>query len=163
MGDQHGLAWPLACDVVDLAAMRRLKMTGQEADGSSEGVGVFQEGRDISRNKVGEVGAEAQQDPPTTAHAPAPGAERRAPTPRGLVTSPEQHAGDGEVGETADASRHQLQLRFRHSRVQERDRAEQVKAGWSHACPGTRLGRPRWAWLYGRGVLREWSSTRVSK
>lgn len=64
MGDQHGLAWPLACDVVDLAAMRRLKMTGQEADGSSEGVGVFQEGRDISRNKVGEVGAEAQQDPP---------------------------------------------------------------------------------------------------
>lgn len=67
VGDQHGLAWPLACDVVDLAAMRGLKVTGQEADGSSEGGGVLQEGRDIPGNKerlvAGERGAETPQDP----------------------------------------------------------------------------------------------------
>lgn len=67
MGDQHGLAWPLACDVVDLAAMRGLKVIGQEADGSSEGVGVLQEGRDIPGNKdrlvTGEGWEEARQDP----------------------------------------------------------------------------------------------------
>lgn len=141
MWNQHGLAWPLACDVVDLAAMRRLKVTGQEADGSSEGVGVFQEGRDIPGNKDGRSGGRRPSKIPlTTAHAPAPGAERRAPTPRGLVTSPEQHAGDGEVGETADASRYQLQLRFRHSRVQEGERAEGVLADRSHACPGNKGG-----------------------
>lgn len=43
----------------------------------------------------------------------------RQPWPRGPVSPsrrplPEQHARDGEVGETADAPRHQLQLRIRH-------------------------------------------------
>lgn len=50
-GDKHGLVRPLACDVVDLAAVRGLQVTGQEADGSSEGVRIFQEGRDIPGNK----------------------------------------------------------------------------------------------------------------
>lgn len=51
VGDEHGLTRPLACDVVDLAAVLGLHVTGQEVDGSSEGVRVFQEGRDIPGNK----------------------------------------------------------------------------------------------------------------
>lgn len=53
----------------------------------------------------------------------------RAPTPCWLVISPKQHAGDGEVGETADALRHQLQLRFRHSRVHEKGRRDVSRLG----------------------------------
>lgn len=51
VGNEHGLAPTLAYYVVDLAAVRGLQMTGQEADGSSEGVRVFQEGGDIPGNK----------------------------------------------------------------------------------------------------------------
>lgn len=51
VGNGHGLTRTLACDVVDFAAMRGLQVIGQEADGSSEGVRVFQEGRDIPGNK----------------------------------------------------------------------------------------------------------------
>jgi hypothetical protein len=61
---------------------------------------------------------------PEAAYAPAPGDERTAPTPRRLVTAPEQHARDWEVGEAADAPRHQFQLRFRHGRVRVGGREE---------------------------------------
>lgn len=89
---------------------------------------------------------------PETAHAPAPEAESMAPTPRRLVTPPEQHARDGEVGEAADAPRHQLQLRFGHGRVQERGREEVGSGG-----PGSRQSGEQ-----GRGVLdgrgRQWEA-----
>lgn len=61
---------------------------------------------------------------PEAAHAPAPGDESTAPTPRRLVTAPEQHARDGEVGEAADAPRHQFQLGFGHGRVRVEGREE---------------------------------------
>lgn len=61
---------------------------------------------------------------PEAAHAPAPGDESTAPTPRRLVTAPEQHARDGEVGEAADAPRHQFQLGFGHGRVPVEGREE---------------------------------------
>lgn len=64
---------------------------------------------------------------PETARAPAPGtesSESAAPAPHRLVTSPEQHPRDGEVGEAADAPRHQLQIGFRHGRVRVRGRTE---------------------------------------
>lgn len=76
------------------------------------------------------------------------------------MTAPEQHAGDGEVRETADALRHQLQLRLRHIRVHSRGRAEGCQQARVKLVPGTRAGHPWWAGILGRGVLRERSSMR---
>jgi hypothetical protein len=50
-GTGRGRVQPLACNVVDLAAVRGLQVTGQEADGGAEGVGVLQEGRDVPGQK----------------------------------------------------------------------------------------------------------------
>lgn len=95
---------------------------------------------------------------PEAAYAPAPGDERTAPTPRRLVTAPEQHARDWEVGEAADAPRHQFQLRFRHGRVRVGGREEVGISTLNsrQSRGGTRAERPRWAGLLGAG----WSSTR---
>lgn len=84
---------------------------------------------------------------PKTAHAPAPGAESTASTPRGLLTAPEQHARDREVGEAADAPRHQLQLRFGHGRMHVRGR-EEVGVCRSGASQSGKQGR---GVPYGRG------------
>lgn len=74
--------------------------------------------KEVGSFRTGEMSL-AREDRPGDCRTHAEATASRQPWPRGPVSPsrrplPEQHARDGEVGETADAPRHQLQLRIRH-------------------------------------------------